>query len=276
MAEGVPARIDRAALDRIIRRAAELQTSERDIGDALTPDDVLALGREVGIPARYLQQAILEERTRGVEVTASGLLDRLVGAGQVHAERVVRGDAAAVERTLLLWIEQNELLVIQRHQPGRVIWEPLGGFQATIRRSTAALGGGKRPFMLSRARTASAVITPLEDGFVHVSLDADVRGTRMEYVGGAGAVLGAGATAATILAILTAPLLLALAPVPAALGVGYVIVRQYHPAAQRVQVGLERALDHLEQSGQPAQTKLPPRAPGLLNTIFDEVRRGLG
>ena len=52
MADGTPAPIDRAALERIIHRAAELQTAEREIGEGLTPDQVLALGQEVGIPGR--------------------------------------------------------------------------------------------------------------------------------------------------------------------------------------------------------------------------------
>ena len=60
----MPARIDRAALERIIQRAAELQTAEREMGDSLTSDELIALGREVGIPGQYLQQAMLEERTR--------------------------------------------------------------------------------------------------------------------------------------------------------------------------------------------------------------------
>ena len=63
MSEGPAGRIDRTALERIIQRAAELQTAEREIGDTLTSDELLALGREVGIPVRYLQQALLEERT---------------------------------------------------------------------------------------------------------------------------------------------------------------------------------------------------------------------
>ena len=61
MTEGTPARIDRAALERIIQRAAELQTSEREIGDSLTPDEVLALGkgrqRIVFDPAKKLKTA---------------------------------------------------------------------------------------------------------------------------------------------------------------------------------------------------------------------------
>ena len=59
-------RIDRAALERIIKRAAELQTGERDIGEGLTEQEVLQLGRDVGIPGRYLQQALLEEQSRAV------------------------------------------------------------------------------------------------------------------------------------------------------------------------------------------------------------------
>ena len=41
MANGTPAPIDRAALERIIQRAAELQTSEREIGEGLTTDQVM-------------------------------------------------------------------------------------------------------------------------------------------------------------------------------------------------------------------------------------------
>ena len=91
MGEGTPARIDRAALERIIQRAAELQTSDRDIGEELTPEQVLALGREVGIPGRYLQQALLEERTRVVAVRPAGTWDRIAGAAQVMAQRAVPG-----------------------------------------------------------------------------------------------------------------------------------------------------------------------------------------
>jgi hypothetical protein len=46
--------ISREALERIIQRAAELQAGERDIGEGLTKDEVLALGKDVGIPNRYL------------------------------------------------------------------------------------------------------------------------------------------------------------------------------------------------------------------------------
>ena len=60
----LPERVDRAAIERIIQRAAELQTGERDLDDGLTKDELLALGKEVGIPERLLRQALLEERSR--------------------------------------------------------------------------------------------------------------------------------------------------------------------------------------------------------------------
>jgi chromosome segregation protein len=100
MAEGTPARIDRAALERIIQRAAELQTADRDLADELTPEQVMALGREVGIPERHLQRALLEERTRLVAVPASGWA-RITGPAQVVAQRTVPGTVAAAEGALV-------------------------------------------------------------------------------------------------------------------------------------------------------------------------------
>jgi hypothetical protein len=67
---------------------------------------------------------------------------------------------------------------------------------------------------------------------------------------------------------------LALVPVPVALGVGYGVARRYRPALARLQLGLERALDNLEQHAQP-ERGLPGRAPGLLGMLAEEIRRSL-
>ena len=50
MGEGTPARIDRAALERIIQRAAELQTADRDIAEELTPSRYWRWGARSGFP----------------------------------------------------------------------------------------------------------------------------------------------------------------------------------------------------------------------------------
>lgn len=275
MAEGAPARIDRAALERIIQRATELQTGEHETGDSLTSDELMAVGREVGIPGRYLQQALLEERTRLGKVDTAGLFERVTGPGQITVQRVVRGDLEAVELALIRWMEGNELLCIQRQQPGRITWEPIGGIQAAFRRSTAAFGSGKRPFMLSRAATVSATIMRLEPGYAHVALTADTRKVRSEYVGTGAALAGAGMAGTAALVALGALLPVALLPLPIALGVGYGVIRRYGPAVARIRLGLERALDFLEQGSTRAKHQLPDRDSGILGLLADELRKAL-
>jgi hypothetical protein len=274
MSEGVPARIDRTALERIIHRAAELQTAEREIGDTLTSDELIALGREVGIPVRYLQQALLEERVRGGSAGPPGLLERVAGPGQVTAQRVVSLDSEMTEQALIGWMERNELFCIQRQQSGRITWEPLSGFQAAIRRSAAALGAGKRPFMLSRAATVTATILPLEPGYSHVTITADARKVRNEYLASGTALAGAGAAGTAVMVALGALLPVALIPLPVALGVGYGVMRRHGPAVARLQLGLERALDSLENGGGKRSRQLSERA-GLVGLLAEEVRKAL-
>jgi hypothetical protein len=274
MAEGSPARVDRAALERIIQRAAELQTAEREVGDTLSSDELISLGREVGIPIRYLQQALLEERARIGSAGTAGLVERIAGPGEVRAQRVVPIEPEAAERGLVSWMENNELFCIQRQQPGRISWEPIGGFQAAIRRSTAALGAGKRPFMLSRAATVYATVLPLESGYTHVTMVADARKVRGEYLSSGAALAGAGAAGTAAMVALGALLPVALLPLPVALGIGYTVLRRYGPARARLQLGLERALDSLENGVGRATHQLPERA-GLMGLLADEVRKAL-
>jgi len=268
MAEGTPARIDRAALERIIQRAAELQTAERDLTEELTPDQVLALGREVGIPERYLQRALLEERTRLVAPPATGSWARIAGPAEVVAQRTVPGTVASVEATLVEWLEEKELFCVQRRQPGRITWEPLGGMAAAFRRSTAAWSRGASAMLLGRADTVSATTISLETGWCHVALTAEARKARAEYVGGGAALAGAGVLGSSLMVVLGALL-------PVALGIGYGIARRYRPALARLQLGLERVLDNLEEHGGQPERRLPGRQPGLLGMLAEEIRRSI-
>jgi hypothetical protein len=273
MPEGKPANIDRPALERILQRAAELQAGERDIGQALSPDDVLALGREVGIPDRYLQQALLEERAR-VEAPPPGPWERLAGTATVMAQRAVPGTVEQAERALLAWVDQNELLCVQRQQPGRIIWEPIGGVAAALRRSTAALRS-KALFMLSGADTVAATIMSLGTGRSHVVLHATARRMRAEMVGGGAALAGSGVAATGLLIVLGAMLPVAVAVTPVGLAAGYATARRFRAGRQRLQLGLERALDHLEHGSTRPEHQLPGRRAGLFGVLADEVLKSL-
>lgn len=272
MNERLPARLDREALERVIRRAAELQAGEHATGDGLSTDEVVALGREVGIPPQHLHQALLEERARaGLDET--GPLDRVAGPGTLQAQRVVQGDTEAVADALVLQLESSELFCVQRRQPARILFEPQGGFQAAMMRS-----GGfsrKRPYLLSKASRLVAAFTQLEPGFVHVLLSADLRKYRGGYVGGAAAAGSFGAAGTAVLLALGAFFPIALAPLPVGAALGWGIMRQYPPKLERIQLGLERVLDHLEARGIAPPRQLPPRQPGLLGLLAEEVRRGL-
>ncbi|HMV33453.1 MAG TPA: hypothetical protein PKA50_15145 [Gemmatimonadales bacterium] len=272
MAADLPARIDRAAIERIIQRATELQTGERDIGEGMSPDEVVSLGKDVGIPERYLRQAILEEHGR-VELPAPhGLLDRVFGAATVSAQRVVAGTPEEVGQRLGQYLEREEVLTVQRELPGRITWEPLRGIEAALRRSTAAFGG-RKALMLSKAQLVTATITALEPGFCHVSLTTDLGSTRQSLVIGVAVSGVVGAGAAVVLGVLSPLVWLPAAPLLLAAGIGYAVKAQYRPAAERALLGVERALDHLERGQAKPGHQLAPGAPGLLGAIIEEIRK---
>jgi len=254
--------IRRDALERIIQRAAELQAGEQDIGEGLTEPELLALGQEVGIPSRYLRQALLEERTRPPAEARGGLLAWLVGPGRLSAQRVVAALGA--------WMQQEELLQVKRRYPDRTTWEPKVGAFASIQR---ALGAGGRRFALARAAEVAGQVTPLESGFCHVQLVADVRNGRRQRLGGAGTLLGLGtaATGALWAMGLLAPFpflpLLILGPAAAA------ILRSHRVQQEHVQIGLEQVLDRLERGEIKAEHALPGQKMSPFVRIADEIRK---
>src|SRR2546426_5031851 len=140
--------IRREALERIIQRAAELQAGEQDIGEGLTEPELLALGQDVGIPSRYLRQALLEEQTRPPAEARAGVLAWLVGPARLSAQRVVAGEPAVIDRALGTWMQQEELLQVKRRYADHTTWEPKVGAFASIQRE---LGAGGRRFALARA-----------------------------------------------------------------------------------------------------------------------------
>src|SRR2546421_12682034 len=196
--------ISREALERIIQRAAELQAGEHDIGAGTTKDEVLALGKDVGIPNRHLQQALLEEQTRTlVETGTPGFWAWLTGPRSLAAQRVVPGDRATVERALARWMEEEESLQVKRRYPDHTTWEPKAGAVASIQR---ALGSRGRRYALASAAEITGAVTQLEPGFCHVGLSADVRPRRDKRILGGGVVFAMGSLAIAAAAMLFGPI----------------------------------------------------------------------
>jgi len=264
--------IDRKALERIVRRAAELQAGAAEIGEGLTSKEVLALGKDVGIPEGYLRQAMLEEQTHpgGSEEATTGTWAWLTGPRAVSAHRVVPGDRASVERTLSRWMLEEELLQPKRQYADRTSWEAKAGAFASIQRAIS----GRRRYSLAAAAEITSQVVQLEPGFCLVRLDADVSHLRRNRITGGTvlAMFGWGLTGAT--ALIAPPLALAqilmLVPgVGLTLG-GAMVARTHRRVNERIHIGLEQLLDRLERGetrGLPSQTGLP------FARIAEEVRK---
>jgi len=261
--------ISREALERIIQRAAELQAAERDIGEGLTTDELLALGQDVGIPGRYLQQALLEEQTRAVARGERGVWGWLAGPERLSAQRVVPGEFRAVERALGAWMEQDELLQVKRRYPDRTTWEPKVGAFASIQR---ALGSGGRRFALARAAEVAGQVRPLESGVCHVQLLADVGNLRRQRLGIAATLLGTGvaATGAFLAMAVLAPF--AYGPLAILGSAALLALRAHRGHYEQIQIGLEQVLDRLERGEIKPEHALPGPRAGAFARLADEIR----
>jgi hypothetical protein len=265
-------RIDRAALERIIKRAAELQTVERDIGEGLTEPELLQLGQEVGIPARYLQQALLEEQTRGVTHAEAGLAAWLSGPRYVSAQRAVPGQLDSLRAALHHWMTEGELLTVRRRFPDRTSWEPRRDMVASLKRGFEV---GGRSYRLSRAREIVGRVLRLDDTACHVHLLADLSNTRRSHLGGAATIAGSGAIATTVGITLGVMLPVALLPVGVGVIAGAALARRRLGQIEQMQVALEQVLDRLEHGEvRPGGSELA--GPGAFERIAREIRKSLG
>src|SRR5207247_11208339 len=231
----------------------------------------LARGEDVGIPERYLHQALLEEQTRAVVEQGRGALAWLAGPPRLSAARVAPGDRAALLRALGAWMEDEELLQVKRRHADRTSWEPKVGAFASIQR---ALGTKGKTYALARAAEVAGQVTQLEPGFCHVQLVASVRNQRKARVAGAAALA---ALAIAVAALATAVPLAIISPIlfgnAALLGAAALFVaRRHRPQNERVQVGLEQVLDRLERGEIRAEHALPGSHPSAFVRIAEELR----
>ena len=256
----VPARrsLDRHALDRILKRAGELQVSAADPAEEMTEDQLIALGQEVGITPQHLRQAIAEERTRPALPDEPGLADRWIGPRTVSARRGIRGTRDQLLARLDDWMRREECLQVKRRLVDRVVWEPRRDFFGNIRRG---LNLGGRSYALSRTHDVAATAVPIDNANILIQIDADLRPARAARVRGGGAVATTGTVAgasmvgigvALGLAIPLLPLVaIAAVPVAAGAGIGMKIARGFRDTAERVQLSLEQALDTIEHGEPP-------------------------
>lgn len=258
------ATIDRAAVERVLARALELQAgASGDAQDQLTEAQLLDLAKEVGLDAVNLRQALAEERTRVAVPEEKGVLATLYGSATVSAQRTVSGTPAQVLQALDDWMQRQECLKVKRHFGDRIVWEADQGLAGTVKRVVSGKGAA-----LARATDVGATAIALDATRVVVRLDAQLGGHRASMAQVNAGFAGASLVAGGVLAALSFPLLAAAAPalvlVPAVWGA----TRSAHArTVARAQLALEQVLDRLErgEAGRP---------PTLISMLAAAVSRG--
>lgn len=257
----LPATIDRAAVERVLARALELQAGPAgDTQDRLSEAQLLDLAKEVGLDPVHLRQALAEERTRVAIPDEKGLLATLYGSATVSAQRTVNGTPAQVLQALDDWMQRQECLKVKRHFGERIVWEADQGLAGTVRRVVSGKGAS-----LARATDVSATAIALDATRVVVRLDAQLGGHRASMAQVNAGLAGASLVAGGVLAALSFPILAAAAPTVVLVPAVWGAVRSAHArTVARAQLALEQVLDRLERGE-------AGRAPTLMSMLAAAV-----
>jgi hypothetical protein len=274
--------LPRAALERVLARATELQAQGTETPEVISEARLLEIGREVGIDPNHLRLAIAEERGRSPMLPdAPGRIAEALGEAHAAAQRPVHGAPDAVLAALDRWMQREEQFTVKRRFGTRMSWEKQRNPFASITRSMSG-----RPNDLSRADEVSATVTAVDGARSLVRLDADLRLHRKSFrdsvivIGVLNVLVAAGW--AIPLVVLTA--VSTTTPNVAVMGAAGVtalgvqagistliwgsIKRSFRSAVARTQLRLEQLLDALEHgdTGTPPtlleqlrQTLLPPK-----------------
>jgi hypothetical protein len=261
--------LDRTALERVFARATELQAGTGEASESMTEEQLVELGKEVGLSPEHVRQAIAEEQTRVAVQEPPGRVAGVFGPNTAWTQRVITGTQADVLARIDRYMQNQESLAVRRRFGDRITWEARRDFLGQIRRG---FGGGGRAFALTKADEVGATVVPVDTTRVLVRLDASFNDARRRSVTGGGVLAGTGiAGAGGVIALAASlpgaslPVALLVGGVWAAIGgVGFTAVaRSYRSAVERAQLALEQALDRLEHPE-------PPK-PGTLFDVLSSV-----
>ncbi len=244
-------RVSSGDLERVIRRATELQFDEgSEIAD-LPVEELVRIGEEVGLEPRHVRRALAEVQAESLLPalpTDAGLALRLWGEGVVRHSRAVRGAPADVQARVERHFEEKESLKRVREQPGRSVWEPATGLLRQMQRTLDVGGHG---YELAKVRNVQLAVEGLEEGWALVTISADLRNVRAQQATGWMIGLGLTGVGAAVALLLTAtgpgvvlsPVLVAGAIAGGSLAAGRTVRR----ARGRIELVILGLLDRLER-----------------------------
>lgn len=246
--------LDRAALERVLARAAELQAAEGDGDDpGLTDAQLLEIGKEVGLGPSSLRQALAEERSRGDAPPRRGLLDAVFGGTLATSSRTVRGAPAPLLEALDSMMQHEEGMRVKRRFADRMLWERAPGIFATLDRAFDFTGHG---YQLVKSDDIAATVVAVDGERTLVRLDASLTAVRGQYLTGGAVLAGTGVTGSAILFALGVLPVISVLPVVGLSIAAWFATRDHHRARRRMEVALEQLLDRLERNERPRPSLL--------------------
>ncbi len=176
----LPVALDRTALERVLARAAELQAGQVEPSEGMTEAQLVDVGKEVGIPAEHIRQALAEERTRVAIPEERGVIGSMFGGELASASRIVVGTPAQILARIDEWMQREESLRPKRRFTDRLTWEARRDLVGNIKTS---LNLGGRAYALSAADEVGATVVAIDDTRCIVRLDANLRESRRRRIG---------------------------------------------------------------------------------------------
>ena len=251
--------LTRRDFDEVMRRAAELATEEGDTraDEEFSDEEVVRIGREVGLADRHVRSALAEHRSGAVRrsVGAGEALRALMSPGRIRSSRTIARNRSRIRSELDEFMVGGQLLQRVRTQPGLLQYRPAVDWASRVARAASS---SSREHYVSAARSVEVRMDP-EDGSstrVEIVVDPGVVGNyRTLAVAGGGLAAVGGAVGVGALLALWAPVIAvvavggALAGALAGAGATLGAARRYQHRLAEVQMEVESVLDGLETPG---------------------------
>jgi hypothetical protein len=262
--------VSRRDLEQVIRRAAELHSTEAESEEHLSEADVVRIAQDLGLPARHVRQALYElPAQRGPQTR----LDRWYGPPFVQETRVISGAPTPTLDRIEEYLVTREFLRLLRRQGDRALFTPaddtISNIVRAVRRPAGQWQIARSPRVLVEVRAM-----PTDESHVRVELDVEQARSRMfrnALAGGAAAGIPlavlAGAPAGAVVLDLAgagpaaaAAIVSAAAALSASAGAGVALGRaRFRARLDHARTEVAALLDRLETGGRLD----PPPAPWL-------------
>jgi|GEM_PF-1193946 len=180
-------RVTRTDLDDVFRRASELSMETPSAVEVFSEDEVLEIGRELGLSPAQVRQALYER----VVPREPNLADRLCGAdARPVVYTIMRVPSERLTPRLIQTLAEREgLQVVRADGPRRIMVrtrDPMSRFMRFV-------SGRSRVATLSAAGRVELAVRPLDAATSHVALAADYTRSRRRTLRRA-VILGTGAS----------------------------------------------------------------------------------